>query len=452
MFISLGRLTKKSLFFLALPIIAFIRRLLSDSIHLGEANNMFYIGFIKFLGRSLNGILWIILKRRTLSLRKKEQNIKKLESTNHNKKDFIQNNPDKLCENESDKYTAYTQCKLDHNKIIKKSKRKKLFLLIFVCILDFFASTCRTIITKIKLYKERTVSLISLTVVIRLFSIAILSHFIIENINLYNHRYLSIIILLLVEIIIHIISYFTEVNKNYLQKLGLMSSPELLFSIMYVFGEKYLSKTKGNIFKLIFIDGIIGMFLSILFQIIAYFFIPCISCNNCENHGIFIDDTFDCDKKRLKTMIKVFINFDFEIFGYSILLAVATFLETWFIWLIILSFSVNHFGAIHTISLYIHFLLPIINNKEEFSIQNYIMLLLGGVIISFMSLVYNEIIILNFCGLDKNTDIEIDKRGKKELEDDFGEDDEEIYTKVDENYLINKEDIGRASDINLGTL
>ena len=91
-----------------------------------------------------------------------------------------------------------------------------------------------------------------------------------------------------------------------------MILPELLFSVMYVFGAKYLSISKGNIFKLLLIEGIMGMILSILLQIIAYFFIP---CKSIQESRFFIGKVPFCDndpEHRIKTMIKIF---DFEEFG-----------------------------------------------------------------------------------------------------------------------------------------
>ena len=434
MFISFGHLTTKSLLILAVPILIFFRRFLSDSIKLEKANNMFYTGFIRFLGRSLNGILWIILKKTTASDKKENQD---------NKVTIDQNIPthiDILDNNESKKYSVYLQYELNYNIKMKKNNFKEIFLLMLVCFLDFFTITYKTIIKKISFNKKHPVSLLTLTVVIRLFSIAFLSHLMIKNLKMYSHHYLSVIIILIVVIAIHIISIFTKDYVYYLKKLGIMIIPELLYSVIYVCGAKYLSITKENIYKLLFIDGINGMILSILLQIISYFFIPCIKI---QDNDFFADDTFSCDENaKFKTMMKIF---PFENFGYlnliySVLLILVTFCEMWLLWLLIISFSVNHYAAVHPIPLFFYFIIKH-NKNKDFQIINYTMFILAGIVIIFMSFVFNEIIVLKFCGFNKNTATEITRRSLRESNCDFEEDEDEIFTKSNENYLIMKEDI-----------
>ena len=152
MFISFGHLTTKSLLILAVPILIFFRRFLSDSINLEKANNMFYIGFIRFLGRSLNGILWIILKKTTASDKRENQD---------NKVTIDQNIPSHIDisdNKKSKKYIVYHQYELNYNIKTKKNNFKKIFLLTLMCFLDFFNITYKTIIKKISFNKKHPVS------------------------------------------------------------------------------------------------------------------------------------------------------------------------------------------------------------------------------------------------------------------------------------------------------
>ena len=50
---------------------------------------------------------------------------------------------------------------------------------------------------------------------------------------------------------------------------------------------------------------------------------------------------------------------------------------------------------------------------------------LGCAVIIFTAFVYNEIIILKFCGFDKNTTDEINIRSLKDFNCDFGKDEDE---------------------------
>ena len=209
---------------------------------------------------------------------------------------------------------------------------------------------------------------------------------------------------------------------------------------MYVYGAKYLSMTNVNIYKLLFFDGIIGMILSELLQIISHF------VKNCDKiETFFFEDAPYCNGKIIKTMIGSFkgLKNPFNII-YSILLVIIHFCETWSIWLLIINFSVNHYAAFNSISLFFNFL-----NFDDIDP----VCILGIIIIFFTVLVYNEIIILKFYNLNKNTAVEISKRSMKDTKCDFGEDEDEIYTKSDDNYIIIKEDVGDINDdINSETL
>ena len=250
---------------------------------------------------------------------------------------------------------------------------------------------------------------------------------------MYSHHYLSAIILLIVVIIINIFSFAKEDNSNYFPKFLIMVLPEIYFSFSYVCGAEYIYMSKGNIYKLLFIDGIIGIILSILFQVITHFSIYCDSIKE-----FFIDGEKYCDESnRLNTMIDI-LSFNIFDIGISILLNFIHFFEIWLIWLLIFNFSVNHFSAIQSIA---SFFLLLIDIKHPY-IGNYVVFILGSVIIIFTALVYNEIIILRFCGFDKNTVVEINRRSVIESNCDFGEDKDEISVKSNDNYLIMKDDIG----------
>ena len=179
---------------------------------------------------------------------------------------------------------------------------------------------------------------------------------------------------------------------------------------MYVCGAKYLSITEGNIYKFLFIDGIIGMILSVLLQAITYNFRLCDSIK----YFFYEDKIIYCDSEnKLNNMIK---NLGFEEFGgyFAIPNILALFFEIWIIWLTIFNFTPNHFSAIYSIPLLIIYFI-----SED--IDYFVVYIIGNIIIFFMTLVYNEIIILKFCGFDKNTSVEINKRSKKDSNCDFEE-------------------------------
>ena len=353
MFISFGYLNKKSLLFLILPLIMIIRYYISDNTK-PKVKSIFYPCFIKFLCCSISGILWLVVKITTFSKKKEVQDNKKtlliqdqiapLDDSH----DFLQKDESKKNAN---KYTNILSLyESDYNKKIKSEKKNnciKTCFLIVVYILDFLSVNFQTIYNKTKYSENNTNGQISLTSAARLFSLAIFTQLIVKNKKMYSHHYLSAIIILIILIGFIIFSLFTETeNEDYFLKLGLMILQEIFFSIMYVLGEVYLSISDGNIYKFLFIDGIIGMILSLLLQVVSYFFI---TCDSLEFLVKDIDIYCDNDN-RLNTMIK---NLGFEEFGgiFAILNIITLFLDIWLLWLLIFTFSANHFGVIYTIPL-----------------------------------------------------------------------------------------------------
>ena len=82
-----------------------------------------------------------------------------------------------------------------------------------------------------------------------------------------------------------------------------------------------------------------------------------------------------------------------------------TFSKEFIKWHIIYFFSPNHFAAISSIEI---FLISLI------AINGLPIYLISSLLIIFFIMVYNEMIILRFCGLEKNTKVEISKRAKEE--------------------------------------
>ena len=231
MIVTFGYLNKKSLLFLILPIIMVIRRLTTHLV-IQKAKNMFYPCFIKFLSCSINGILWLIVKIPTITNKQKiEINKEKLfvvldqNGIPENNQGILNKDDPK---NENDIYTniynLYESNYYEKTQTEKKNNRKKVYLLIIFCVLDFLSVTYHTIVIKTKYYHDLSSGQFSLISISRLFTTAILSNIIIKNVKMYIHHYLSIIIILIILIAIIIFSLFTETDKNdnYFSKLGLM--------------------------------------------------------------------------------------------------------------------------------------------------------------------------------------------------------------------------------------
>ena len=89
MFISFGNLTKKSILFVVVPIAMLLRVIL---VTLKKENNMFYHGFLRFLGRSFNGFLWLAIEKNFISKKIEKQDIKGSKLVDPDKNTPKQNN------------------------------------------------------------------------------------------------------------------------------------------------------------------------------------------------------------------------------------------------------------------------------------------------------------------------------------------------------------------------
>ena len=195
-----------------------------------------------------------------------------------------------------------------------------------------------------------------------------------------------------------------ENNSNFLFKLFIKAIPDIGFSFMYTLGLKYLNISRSNIYRLLLCNGIIGIILSLIIQVI-FSLCPCPNIDyDFTNFRICDDDG------RFITIIYNFKNFN-NFGGFeSIFIVLTNFLENIAIFLLIYYFSLNHFAAIFSIPTYFTFIIG------DWNLELKIPYIIGGIIIILMALVYNEIIILRFCNLEKDTKIEIMKRSIKELQ------------------------------------
>lgn len=417
MFIYFGKINIKWLLFLLVPIFICLVYLIEK--YLDYEKNLFYKSFIKFFSRSLSFILWIILyksQKKKPKNENKEQIIEKYLSEENisQNENIIDNDNEKNTDNENinrrkfnlSEYMLYKK-KIKDNKDIKKKKFKAndLFLL-YTIILGFFSTTLKYIFSDIKYIEHLSGGLIVLTSCFRLFICAICSYFILDIKIFERHQHFSSAIIIIVSFIITLLSYFLEDkknNENFFGKLALVALPEIVYCSMYIVGAIYLIKTQGNVYKLIFFNGLFGLIASVVLQFIISFF-------NCSKdiQNLFVEDFDICKGKKYKTIIENFKSF--KKFGgfLTLFLIIFNFLKILNIWLLIYYFSVNHFAAIYTIP----YILLYIFQENDFDYRIYY--IIGCFIIILMTLIYNEIIILNFCELNKNTKTEITKRANSE--------------------------------------
>ena len=413
MFISLGELNKKCLLFIFVPILVALRWFLESKFN-NENKNLFYNSFLRFFSCFLNLIPWIFLRKimdkaleRSSS---KKSNEKKISKDKNDNKDNNYNNfnrtESELSDHSSDSLFSIEKQKQIDKKLEKKkiSKIRTMVLLSITGILFFISVSLHFILSEMKFRKSMSGGLIVLAIFIRTIKLVLLSNIFIKSEKMYRHHRFSGLIIILITILFLVCSQLYEKEKSeyFFNKLIVMIIPDIGFDFMYTIGLRYLIGSSGNIYKLLFFNGLIGMILSIFIQIIISIFncpkvFESLNYQICDENGNFRTILFN---------LKNFQNFGL----ISIFIIIAYFFENICIFLLIYNFSINHFAAIFSIPTYFQFII------EGNDLGLKLIYIIGSIIIILMTLVYNEIIILKFLGFETNTKIEIVKRAKKDTE------------------------------------
>ena len=135
MITSFGEFKFKSLLFLITPVFMALRGYLETKIK-QKNKNFFFNGFLRFLSRSLTGILWIFFERAMAFKKRKEKEQKLVTKINNSLNDSVSDSKNnKKFINQFDLEKEKDEKKLME---IKSKKRKiNLYILIFIAFLDF---------------------------------------------------------------------------------------------------------------------------------------------------------------------------------------------------------------------------------------------------------------------------------------------------------------------------
>ena len=295
----------------------------------------------------------------------------------------------------------------------KNQKKKSNFLLILSGILYTIINIFSYFLKKLKVLKNNPLGITTFSSSIRLFIYAILSYIFIKHTKFERHQYFSFIIIGIIIILILIVSISIEDTSNYFAKVILKSIISSKNCIVYTIG--------------LFVHGLIGIITSIILQL----FLGNISCENSTN---FKDGFTLCDEEtgKFKTILYSFSKIE----GINIFLVFGTiifnFMETISIFLLMYNYSLNHYGITYIICSFVKI---IMDNDKSYEITMVIVTIIGDIIIFFMTLVYNEIIILRFCNLEKYTKTEIRRRCLSDIKNNNIEFQELVFKEDDSQFI-----------------
>ena len=400
MFIQFGILNKKHLTIFITPFILALERFFNNK---HETNNPFYKVGINFLSLIICGNIYLI----SIFLTKSEKENYKRNSSNINGQKSINDKKSEKSKSLKEQFIEL-EAKEKIKQFKKREKNKNIYIFLLVC-LQMSAELIQKISGNhvIKEFRYSIPALLELFFLI-IFSMIFLKY------SLFIHQYFALLIFFICYIIFFIqtIQYTNNLTINdYFKTFLYIYSFQKLYCLLEELGKKYLNTFTDNISLLIFKIVIFGLPQLLLYDII---------CNVCglddKYHGIF------------KT---IFHHFDILKSLRDLIFAIVADIG---IWLTINFFSPCHFLIIEIIRNCLDIYLDFFKNKNLYSKKQLITFTVLYPILIFDLLIFNEIIILNFCGLNQNTKLYIMEREKKEINISTNNFELSLYNEMDYTY------------------
>ena len=351
--ISLGKLDKNIFYPLAAGILKFNFKLILPHTHL--IDHPLILSVCSSLGMSLSLFLLLIYKWRSRS------KLHKYETD-----DSKNNEPTK-------KKTL--EIELEYNNQYKELTTDKYTFIFLSAILDFILTImvyCFCINFKLNLW------------MFDILFICMFSH-VILNSKIYKHQFLCLMIIVLLGIIINIDLYFYQnVLKTDITEFVIKYFSEIIFSLCIVLNKYTIEKKFASPYEICFFEGFINLFLYIICLIIFK----------------DLDDFFSYWNELNIIEVLLFLSLMFIQFFFNL-----------FIYITLKKFTECHILIIIVIAELEPFCEDLMNNNF-----NSIIIIIEFICILFILLIFNEIIEINCCGLQKNTKRNITKRAEIELE------------------------------------
>ena len=300
---------------------------------------------------------------------------------------------------------------IEHQKIMGeafkkyKTKRCKRFIyLIISTILDCI----QTLLTCLYLLEQYSNKWAFDVIILNLISYYLL------NIKLYKHHYLCIFIIIISGISLNIV-YFINFNDTFINVL-IDYGKELALCFSFCINKYIMENNYTTPYEICFYIGFFGLFIYLIFfGIIMYI-----------------------DNKYLDECIEYYNNFD-----YKELFLLFAFIFLHFIYNLCICISIKRYNPIYNITVLIFH--EVCYSLEDVENWKFYINIILAIIFTFVFLIYNEIIEINCCGLEKNTKKNIRKRAQIDaVKNDNYYDNNERYESLTEidGFPIELENIG----------
>ena len=396
MLIELGTINYKIIIPMIYPFLYQVRRI----IHQND-EKPFYEFFTNYCGYLFSGIIYLIILNR---MKKKEsllttQQLLRTDSfvelTNVSESDDSSKAPIDFKRTVHFSYTfrVHNQIKVEKDKITSRKNRKKyLFILLLTSIylipmfLDSYCSSNKNINFK----TSSSVSLFFCIIAYVTLSRIILGH------KVYRHQIFSLIIIITCNIVsIILILIGEDDNSNMAVNFVLMAIILSLYAVYNTLEKSYFNTYMDSPYHLMFVVGAYSLIFIVLYEAITCF----AASYNEDFNGIVYQIISNFENTKLYPLM----------FIADVLSA---FLWVGGIHLTVYFFTPCHFIISESISQIISTLIWSTLGDRSIAIKAIIYILFA--IIIFASLIYNEIIILNFCNFNSDTKKNIEKRADNE--------------------------------------
>ena len=276
--------------------------------------------------------------------------------------------------------------KLDKDAKIKIQKTYQKIFIILLSSLQMGAEIIQKVSSKHANWKFNK----SLLIILELFFFIIFSMLFL-NFNLFLHQFVSLGLFLACHIIFFILTcyYHDDITINeFSRSLLYIFSYEKLYCLLNVLGKKYLNSFNDSVYLFLFKIGLIGLPPLMIYDLIAN-----VSGLSEDYHGIF------------ETIFHHFEIWKFlRDFIYSVFVDIG-------IWLTINYFSPCHYIILDIVYNFLGIIIDYIKDEDYvYSKEEKITFMIFYPILIFDLLVFNEIVILNFWDLNKNTKLYIMER------------------------------------------
>ena len=426
MFIQFGNCQIKLLIPILFPIFLKVRRFIRRKNSIKSAA---FKGFNDFLSLTLCGFFYLIILINTKSTKndqkKKKENENEFKAKNENSNILIDKDANRRSTlNNKKNFSSAEEFRM---KEMEKQNKRKLKKIWFVGIISFL----QLIAVFIKnLWKDdiQDALKLNLSVLMEVIFFVIFSMKFLGLI-IYKHQIFSMIVISILLIIFFIEAILYEKDndgnpigfKQVILSIIYYFGVQLFYSLSDVLGKKYLNSLVGNVYSFLFKVGIIGLIPLTIYGIIMVFVNP-------KDINIIIFQNFVGLSPWIYILDLIF----------SLLFEIG-------LWLTIYYFTPCHYIIFELIADFLEIILSEFEDNikfdERFDYRQKISFFILYPILIFIVLVFNEIIILNFCNLSYNTKIKIMEREKRdsllkekidnklmdEIEEDNSDDEEDGY-------------------------